>query len=204
MLQLKGEEFGDLSDHILSRDALKEDNFTAVDQLDIMDISVSNFQFATFNKMELEGLDIINENDFIEKDELFHTDLVSNASRDLEEVNSFEGVTLTLPKDIEDNSNNNPKEVTETLDEAAQKLSKRAQRRKKRLEESKPQCPVRTTGRHFTKMLEYFEANPGLATGQLPKTIYRKRWRDLTDILNQQGIGEKTTEKWQKVCKSAI
>ncbi|XP_018562205.1 uncharacterized protein LOC108904223 [Anoplophora glabripennis] len=197
---LKSEEFGDLSDHILSgRDALiKEENFSTVDQLDIMDISVSNFQFATFNKMELEGLDIINENDFIEKDELFHTDLVSNGSRDLEEVNSFEGVTLSLPKDIEDSSNNTPKEVTENLDDAAQKLSKRAQKRKKQLEESKPQCPVRTTARHFTKMFDFFEANPGLATGQLPKINYRKKWRDLTEILNQQGIGEKTTEKWQK------
>lgn len=149
--------------------------------------------------MELEGLDIINENDFIEKDELFQTDLVSNGSRDLEEVNSFEGVTLKLPKDIEDSSNNTRKEVNDGLDEAAQKLSKRAQKRKKQLEESKPQCPVRTTARHFTKMFDFFESNPGLATGQLPKIIYRKKWRDLTEILNQQGIGEKTTEKWQKV-----
>lgn len=48
-------------------------------------------------------------------------------------------------------------------------------------------------------MFEYFEANPGLATGQLQKISYRKKWRELTSLLNAEGLGEKSTEKWQKV-----
>ncbi|KAJ8915112.1 hypothetical protein NQ315_000364 [Exocentrus adspersus] len=193
-----GEEFEDLSDHILTgKDVLvKEESFTSVDQLDIMDISVSNFHFASFNKIEFEALDMINDDEFIEKDELFHGDLVSNRGDDLKESNNFKGITSTSPKDVEDSSSNAGKEKCSK--EAVLKLSKRALKRKKQLEESKIQCPVRSTARHFTKMFDFFEANPGLATGQLPKIIYRKKWRELTDILNRQGIGEKTTEKWQK------
>ncbi|KAJ8942032.1 hypothetical protein NQ318_002786 [Aromia moschata] len=199
---LKSEEFEDLSDHILtikndSQD--KEDSFNNVEQLDIMDISVSNFQFANFNKIELDSLDIINEEDGMVKEELFHTvvaDLVNSTNKDVDETNSLEG--LVLPRDVEESSNAAQKEIAENLEEEPPKLSKRALKRKKRLEESKLQCPVRTTARHYTKMFEFFEANPGLATGQLPKIIYRKKWRELTDLLNKQGIGEKTTEKWQK------
>ncbi|KAJ8950600.1 hypothetical protein NQ314_007826 [Rhamnusium bicolor] len=200
---LKSEEFEDISDHILNskNDIEKEESFNTVEQLDIMDISVSNFQFANFNKIELDTLDIINEDDSIVKEGLFHTvvaDLVNSSNKDIEETNSLEGVKLVMPRDIEDSSSNTQKDIGENFEEATPKLSKRALKRKQKLEESKLQCPVRTTARHYTKMFEYFEANPGLATGQLPKIIYRKKWSELTDILNQQGIGEKTTEKWQK------
>lgn len=93
-------------------------------------------------------------------------------------------------------------DLAEPLDESpaeASKPKKRYNKKKKPHSLSKLQLTVRTTPRHYAKMFEYFEANPGLATGQLQKISYRKKWRELTGLLNAEGLGEKSTEKWQKV-----
>ncbi|KAJ8979214.1 hypothetical protein NQ317_011853, partial [Molorchus minor] len=141
---LKNEEFEDLSDHILKNDSEKEDSFNTVEQLDIMDIS----------------LDIINEENSMAKEEYFPTivaDFVNSTNKDMEETNSLEG--LVLSRDVEE-SHSIPQKENTNFDEGTPKLSKRALKRKKRLEESKLQCSVRTTARHYTKMFEFFEANP--------------------------------------------
>lgn len=191
--------------------SIREMNLEAVEHLDVMDLNVSNFQFVNFNKIDLESLDIINE-DSIVKEELFDSvvdDIITDSTDN--NINNFSAVPRVSP-DITAVSSSSHTDMTKTINnsgagfplqtnsESNLGLNKRAIKRKQKLEQTKAQCPVRTTARHYTKMLDFFEANPGLATGQLPKIIYRKKWRDLTEVLNQQGIGEKTTEKWQKVC----
>ncbi|KAJ8979208.1 hypothetical protein NQ317_011847 [Molorchus minor] len=147
-------DFEDKTKHcFVSIDEL--DSFNTVEQLDIMDISVSNFQFASFNKLELESLDIINEENSMAKEEYFPTivaDFVNSTNKDMEETNSLEG--LVLSRDVEE-SHSIPQKENTNFDEGTPKLSKRALKRKKRLEESKLQCSVRTTARHYTKMFEF-------------------------------------------------
>lgn len=185
-------------------------NLESVENLDVMDLNVSNFQFVNFNKIDLESLDIINEDSMV-KEELFHSvvdDIITDSTD--ANINNFSEVPRVSP-DIMAVSSSSHTDMSKTINssaivspteinsESCSGLNKRSLKRKQKLEQTKAQCPVRTTARHYTKMLEFFEANPGLATGQLPKVIYRNKWRDLTEVLNQQGIGEKTTEKWQKV-----
>lgn len=57
---------------------------------------------------------------------------------------------------------------------------------------------------HWEIILDFFTANPTLATGKFSgvtgREKQRKLWEELVFHLNSAGLGEKSVDKWQKVC----
>lgn len=57
---------------------------------------------------------------------------------------------------------------------------------------------------HWSLMIDFFEKNKGLATGQFVgpngRDRQRKLWMELAQHLNSLGLGERTPDKWNKVC----
>lgn len=61
----------------------------------------------------------------------------------------------------------------------------------------------KVTSGHWDIFVDFFGTYPDLAKGRFSassngKDLYKKLWNELTLQLNSLGLGEKTTEKWQK------